>query len=239
MNAGLLLTMAVALGAPCSPDLLRAAGFVPGPYAVGFRPERLNDATRPWPSAADPSGARGRPVQVALWYPAEPADGDGISVEDLVLADATGVLDASRWDAARPAALAAARAVFDAGAERPLTDAEWLRARGLPSRARAGAPALPGRRALLLLEGGLATPRLRGERHEPDAGAPRRSQARAGRAQRPGREPPPARPGPGRGMRRPRFARRLPASSSPRWRWRPSCSFRRCCCSATWNGSAR
>jgi hypothetical protein len=54
-------------------------------------------------------------------------------------------------------ALAAARTAFDAGAERALTDAEWQRVLETRRAARLGAQPLPGRRALVLLEGGLGS----------------------------------------------------------------------------------
>ncbi|HEX7419428.1 MAG TPA: alpha/beta fold hydrolase [Thermoanaerobaculia bacterium] len=37
-----------------------------GPYAVGYRTMYERDAMRPW------SGGRGRPIRIALWYPAAP-----------------------------------------------------------------------------------------------------------------------------------------------------------------------
>lgn len=157
MNWLTFVPLVAALAAPCDRGLLRAAGFAPGPYAVGFRAERLFDESRPWPSAADPAGAKGRPIQIALWYPAEPGAGAAVSVADLILADATGGTNATAWTAARGPALAAARASFDAGGERPLTDEEWERALATRGGARLAAAARPGRRALVLLEGGLGT----------------------------------------------------------------------------------
>jgi hypothetical protein len=149
--------MFASLAAPCPPDLLSAAGFLTGPHAVGFRAERLLDQTRAWPSSADPTGAKGRPIQMALWYPAEPGAEPGASVADLILADATGGSEATAWIAARGIALHAARASFESGAERALADAEWERVLETRAGARMVAAPLPGRRALVLLEGGLGT----------------------------------------------------------------------------------
>lgn len=157
MNWPLLLSLATILAAPHLVELQETAHLGPGPYQAGFRPERLHDRSRAWPSDSDPSGAAGRPIQIGLWYPGEAGDAEGMTVADLILADATRVVDDSAWSVARSAALAAARTAFDAGGDRPLTDAEWERALAARSAARIGVPALPGRRALVLLQGGLGT----------------------------------------------------------------------------------
>jgi len=156
VNASLLLPL-VAVLAPGPPDLSRAAGFTPGPFALGLRPERLHDTSRSWPSASDPAGAKGRPLQITLWYPAHAGDEPGASIEEMVLADATFGSEAAGRSAASGSALAAARTAFDAGAGRALTDAEWQRVLETRSVARLGVQPLPGRRALVLLESGLGS----------------------------------------------------------------------------------
>jgi pimeloyl-ACP methyl ester carboxylesterase len=149
------LLLAVVLSAGSVPDLATLAGLEYGPHAVGVRVIRERDTARPWPSADDPAGGKGRPLQIALWYPAIRAGGPPMTVEDYVLADWTGELDPRRWHAARGPALAAARRAFEEGLDLPLRDEQWTRARTARGRATAEPKPLDGRRALLLFETGL------------------------------------------------------------------------------------
>jgi dienelactone hydrolase len=149
-----LLAAALLAGA-APPDLATVARLDDGPFAVGVRAIRVRDAARPWPSAEDPAGALGRPIQVTVWYPASRVDTPPLVVEDYVLLDWTGASPARASEAQRAGALAAARRAFGEGLDAPLGEEAWARASGARGRARLEAPPLPGRRALVVFETGL------------------------------------------------------------------------------------
>ncbi len=157
----LILALALALPIDASAaevgpiELLKVAGIDPGPHAVGFASLRLRDTSRPWPSSTDPSGTRGRPVQVSVWYPAAGPGGAPLDVEDYVVADWTGAAPVLASESVRADALAAARRSFDAGRTSPLSEAAWRRVLSARSGASLGAPLLPGRHPLVLFETGL------------------------------------------------------------------------------------
>jgi hypothetical protein len=137
-----------------SPDLATLAQLDFGPYAVGVRAIRALDTTRTWPAANDPSGERGRPVHITLWYPAAGHERRPLSVEDYVLLDWAGESEPGLIEAERDRALIAARRAFEEGLDAPLTEQQWQKARAVPGAARLDAAPLVGRRALLLFETG-------------------------------------------------------------------------------------
>jgi len=124
----------------------------PGPHAVGYASLPLRDEARPWPSAADPPGALGRPVQVSLWYPAL-GGGAPMDVRAYLLADWNGGAAADETEVA----LDHARRAVDAGLDGALGDPQWRRLLATPGIASAGATPLPGARPLVLFENGLGS----------------------------------------------------------------------------------
>lgn len=137
------LAVALFLAAAAEPDLVRFVGLDPGPHAVGHRALGLRDPARPWPSAADPSGSRGRPVDVALWFPIAGAAGEPLAARDYLEIGQPGA-----------AGLAAARARYDQGRE-PLSDEDWRRVAALPTLARRASSPAPPLRPLVLLSAAL------------------------------------------------------------------------------------
>jgi hypothetical protein len=174
MNATVLLLLSAALGpnqiaatAPASSsvipgaagaalaDITELAGLEPGTHAVGFRARRALDPSRRWPSSNDPEGGRGRPLHLGLWYPAETAPGEPLSLGDYVVADWTGSDHADEWRQGREAALRAARPRFEEGLETPLREDQWAAVLATRGRARLSAPPLAGRFPLVFFETGL------------------------------------------------------------------------------------
>lgn len=128
-----------------------------GPHPVGVQLIRAWDPARPWPSAIDPAGTRGRPVQVTLFYPSVGSGAIPLTIEEHILADWVGEFRKSYTVEEREAALIAARRTFEEGLDRPLTEVEWSRGRSLRGRGRAGTESAPGARPLVVLQAGMTS----------------------------------------------------------------------------------
>lgn len=119
----------------------------PGPHAVGFRVVNVQDAARRMPAGAL------RPVQVSVWYPAQPGAAEApLRYRDYVVAAGSEATLAPLDAAARQAASERYAGFLERnGVPRAGID-EWLDA---PMRARRDAAALPGPFPLVLLAQGM------------------------------------------------------------------------------------
>lgn len=141
-----IVALAIAAGARDVRGTTRFGGGNPvGPEAVGFRVLETVDTRRP-PVA----GREGRPLQIAVWYPAVPGGGAPIHYRDyvgLVGAELSGRED----EVTRAGAIDDFRArLIEGGVAADAFDA-WMAA---PRPARRDAPPLPGRHPLVLVAQG-------------------------------------------------------------------------------------
>ncbi|MCP4656948.1 MAG: dienelactone hydrolase, partial [bacterium] len=97
-------------------------GLDPGPYAVGYTIRHEYDSSRSFklPGNADDAAPSPRPVQISIWYPAEPpADAVPVTIRDYLVTAATET-DFAPPDAARELGeVAKVKALVVAGGARP------------------------------------------------------------------------------------------------------------------------
>lgn len=130
---------------PASP-LLARVGLAVGPHAIGFRPLRWFDRSRPWPRGGDPAGSQGRPITAGLWYPASSPGDAPLTLRDYIVADDDGPAEA---------ALAKARRRYEQGIGTGFDDAQWTALLALAGAAVRDAEPAAGSVPLVVIGAGL------------------------------------------------------------------------------------